>query len=64
MQLKLSTDYAIRIVMHLLVVPMHWAVGRPIAGAEAVCFQTAVDAGGALDEIDDLVEGNVLRPAA
>lgn len=35
-----------------------------IPGAGVLRLQTAVDAGGPLHEIDDLVEGDVLRPAA
>ena len=35
-----------------------------VAGAISVRVQAAIDAGGALHQVDDLVEGDVLRPAA
>ena len=50
--------------LHPLIIPVQLTGVRGIAGTEAICLQAAVDAGGALHEIDDLVEGDVLRPAA
>ena len=54
----------VQIILDMGVKFVDGTVGRAVPGAEAVLIQTAVDPRRSLGDVDDLMEGDVLRAAA
>lgn len=54
----------VQIILDMGVKFVDGTVGRAVPGAEAVLIQTAVDSRRSLGDVDDLMEGDVLRAAA